>query len=307
MTGLGTWRQSTAVRTCVAHVDGLGRHHGPTTSGQPGVPLRPPRDPDRAGTDGDGGILEPFGQHLGHGHGGSRGQAAHAPTDGRDAHRPTTRTGRGHERVVDGHALVGVATGDPHLEGVDLESLARWKIGPERLQVAYEVGAELRQSRRCHILDRRRDEGVGQPCHPGRDRRHAVPPSGSAGPTGDERHGGAGALLARDTARAVPRTSAHRWFGWRAGSAPAATRHSRMAPSSVRGQRAHERVLTHRLGVELARGAVVRGDPERRGPAAQRLEEGVEMEIRPVLETAGARLELDQAHRRPLAARGSRA
>jgi hypothetical protein len=96
---------------------------------------------------------------------------------------------------------------------------------------------------------------------------------------------------------------AHNGLGVRAGSVPAANRHNRTVPGQHPLQGAHEDVLGHRFDVELPRPRVVGGDPKGRGTAAQGLEQGVEVEIPPVLDPPPTRLDLHHTHRRPFPGR----
>ena len=105
-------------------------------------------------------------------------------------------------------------------------------------------------------------------------------------------------VLARARTRAGRRT--RRTAGW--ASAPA--RRPRPAGTSGGGGDHHplqgtdEDVFADRLDVELARRRVVGGHPERRRAGSKGLEQGVEVEVGTVFESARSGLHLDEADRR---------
>ena len=230
---------------------------------------------------------------------------ADTPVHRGDTHGASTRPRRRHEGVVERHAPIGVALCDPDLEGVHLEALPVGELSTQSLQVAHQIVTNLPPSSAGATSSiAGANERIGQPRHPRRDPAHIGPPSDVGVSGRDARHVGARSLLARPTPGKphAPRTQVVRTtFGLDAG------RHATKAHGSVQGarQRPHKRVLPDRFGVELTRAAVVRGDPERRGAAAQRLEQCVEMQIGAVLDASGARFELDQTYRGPLLSRAA--
>ncbi len=94
-------------------------------------------------------------------------------------------------------------------------------------------------------------------------------------------------------------SSTARTTGWpcRLGSAPSARSRQQPGPGQGPPGRPHQELVGDRVDVQLAGPRVVGGHHERRGRAPKRLEQGVEVEVGPVLGPAGPRLHLDDGHR----------